>query len=154
MNDIMTTKVVSISPGAPLSEAAQMMNAWGFSGLPVVDENRRLEGLITQSDFLSSDKAIHIPTLQRILESMTVDRSGKRTVEGDVQPLKNLTVRDVMNSDPITLRDGALLPEVIDAFRRKRAGEEPIPVVDEQNVVVGVVGHRDIIKLFDYTTES
>jgi CBS domain-containing protein len=50
LSEIMTRKPVTISPNATVGEAAQVMLDNKISGLPVVDGNRKLVGIITESD--------------------------------------------------------------------------------------------------------
>ena len=50
VREIMTPRPFTISPDATLGEAAQMMLEYKVSGLPVVDENRHVVGIITESD--------------------------------------------------------------------------------------------------------
>jgi acetoin utilization protein AcuB len=50
LSEIMTRKPVTISPNATVGEAAQVMLDNKISGLPVVDGNGKLVGIITESD--------------------------------------------------------------------------------------------------------
>jgi len=50
VEEIMTPRPFTISPDATLGEAAHMMLKYKVSGLPVVDENMRVVGIITESD--------------------------------------------------------------------------------------------------------
>ena len=50
--NVMTTRVVSISPTADLRSAALKMRANNISGLPVIDHDDRLVGILTEGDLL------------------------------------------------------------------------------------------------------
>ena len=63
VRDVMTTKVLTIAPGAPLKEAATEMIRAGVSGLPVIDEDRKVIGIITEADFVLGFGEIS-PTVQ------------------------------------------------------------------------------------------
>lgn len=51
--DLMTVPAVTISPDAPVTEAARLMQARHLTRLPVVDPQRRLAGIISRADVLS-----------------------------------------------------------------------------------------------------
>jgi CBS domain-containing protein len=50
VNNVMTSKVLTITPDTSINQAAQLMLDKKVSGLPVVDEHDRLVGIITESD--------------------------------------------------------------------------------------------------------
>lgn len=81
--DIMTTEVVSVRPETTIEEAVDLFELHQVSGLPVVDAQRRLLGLITEYDLLQS-----IGTLQlngTVAEFMTTDVA---TVTEDVSSVE------------------------------------------------------------------
>src|SRR5690349_13337252 len=49
---IMTRDVITVSPAAPIHEAARLMVEHGVSGLPVIDANGRLVGIISEGDLI------------------------------------------------------------------------------------------------------
>ena len=51
--DIMTRKVCTIYPEASAQEAAQLLDQMRISGLPVVDEDGKIIGIITEADIIS-----------------------------------------------------------------------------------------------------
>ena len=51
--DIMTRKVCTIHPDASAQEAAQLLDQMRISGLPVVDEDGKIIGIITEADIIS-----------------------------------------------------------------------------------------------------
>lgn len=51
-HQIMTKKLITIGPDASIVEAAQLMLTNHISGLPVIDKNRKLVGIVSEGDFL------------------------------------------------------------------------------------------------------
>ncbi|HKS71197.1 MAG TPA: CBS domain-containing protein [Ktedonobacterales bacterium] len=51
--DIMTSQVVSVSPSAPIREVADLLAEYRISGVPVVDEQGQMLGLVTEADLIS-----------------------------------------------------------------------------------------------------
>ena len=153
IKDIMTVPVISVRPDTPLTEAAQILGAHNFDGVPVVDAANKLAGILTQYDLVSKGSALHLPTVQKILGELKVYRKDKEEFQDDVEAVKKLTVKDLMNDDPLTLPDTASLADVVAAFRDHHR-VNPIPVIDGERNVVGVVSRFDVMKLFGFVAEK
>jgi len=145
VQDIMEKNVVSVRPDTPLSEAAAMLAKHGFDGVPVVDEQNTLCGILTEYDLVSKGSAIHLPTFQKILENMPVFSKDKKEFQSDVAEVANMKVRAVMNDDPLTLSHDATYEEAVTAFREHHR-VNPIPVIDKDRKVLGVVSRFDVLK--------
>ena len=141
--DIMTKEVVTISPDTSISDASKLLYKNRFNGLPVVDKNKVLVGILTEYDLVNIDSATHLPTLQRILRHVAPDDGAKEEIEA----ISKLKVGNLMNSDPMTLREYATLEETIAAFSQHHK-VNPIPVVDENKKLVGIISRSDMIKFF------
>lgn len=50
LTDLMTRKVISVTPGTPIQDAASLMLKHKVGGLPVLDENQHVVGVITETD--------------------------------------------------------------------------------------------------------
>ena len=77
VQSIMTRDVVSVKPDTPLQEAAEVLARHGFNGMPVVDEENKLVGIITEYDLVAKGSAIHLPTFQLILQNIKVYNKDK-----------------------------------------------------------------------------
>lgn len=145
VKSIMTQEVVSVKPDTPLQEAAELLARHGFDGMPVVDEENKLVGILTEYDLISKGSATHLPTFQKIIQNLGVYSKDKSRFNEDFEELTRLTVKDMMNSDPLTLSDNATYEEAVSAFRDHHR-VNPIPVIDQGRKVVGVVSRYDILK--------
>jgi CBS-domain-containing membrane protein len=103
----------------------------------VVDVIGRVIGVISEADLLGkveyADRIPHHPLSARRL------RSGRRRQVGD-------TVADLMTSPAITIRADATLSgaaRLMDAARVKR-----LPVVDNDDILIGVIARRDLVRLY------
>src|SRR3989344_4385311 len=142
--DIMNRKVVSVSPGTPLSEAARLLEAYKFDGMPVVDDDNRLIGIVTEYDLISKGSAVHIPTMQFILQNLHAFPNDANQFREDVAAVSSLTAGDVMNADPLALSGDAAFVEVIAAFRDHHR-VNPIPIVDKSRRDIGIICRFDLI---------
>lgn len=142
--DIMNRKVVSVSTGTSLSEAARLLEAHKFDGMPVVDDDNRLIGIVTEYDLISKGSAVHIPTMQFILQNLHAFPKDEDEFREDVAAVSSLKVGDVMNDDPLTLSGDATFVEVVAAFRDHHR-VNPIPIVDKSRRVIGIISRFDLI---------
>lgn len=145
VQSIMSQDVVSVRPETPLQEAAELLARHGFDGMPVVDEENKLVGIITEYDLISKGSAIHLPTFQKIIENLGIYHKDKTSFKNDFAELASLQVKDVMNKDPLTLAEDATYEEAVAAFRDHHR-VNPIPVIDQYRKVVGVVSRFDVLK--------
>lgn len=146
LKDIMTRDVVFVYPETPLTEAATILAERNFDGVPVVDHDDRLVGVLTEYDLLSKGFILHLPTLQFIFKNLSLFKQNPAQFT-EVAEITSLKVKDVMNADPLTLNHSATYEETIVAFRDHHR-VNPIPVIDENRKVVGVVSRFDVLKPF------
>jgi len=147
VRDIMVQEVISVHPDTSVTEAHAIIATHNFDGVPVVDESGYLVGIITEYDLIVKGSSLHLPTFQKILTELPVYRKDRGAFRKEVEELEKLRVRDVMNDDPLTLPEDAPFESVIAAFRDHHR-VNPIPVIDTNHKVVGVVSRYDVLKLF------
>jgi CBS-domain-containing membrane protein len=105
--DVMTTPVVTIQPGAPLSEAARVMHHRALKRIPVVDDKGVLVGVVSRADLLKAyekpDTTIRDEVLKGVmLEWMWIDpaqttvevtvQDGVVTLTGEIQTRSDMSV--------------------------------------------------------------
>src|SRR3989344_6786781 len=134
VQDIMTSKVISVGPTMPLLEAHDIIAKNNLDGVPVVDEENRLVGILTEYDLLTKGSALHLPTFQKILTQLKIYQKDHGDLSDDIERLKKLTVADVMNSEPLTLSESVSFEDVVNTFRDNHR-VNPIPVVNGDNKV-------------------
>ena len=145
VKDIMTREAVTVSPEASLLEAAKILGDHGFDGLPVVGEGNKLVGILTEYDLISKSSALHLPTFQVVLQNLQVLHEDRSQFQKEIEEISALKVKDVMNNDPLTLPETATYEDAVIAFRDHHR-VNPIPVIDADKTVIGVVSRFDILK--------
>jgi CBS domain-containing protein len=144
IKDIMTKDVISVTPDTSLLDVAKILAEHNFDGVPVVEADDKLVGIVTEYDLINKTSAVHLPTLQVVLRNLPQSRKDEAHFEEEVLKLK---VSDIMNKDPLTLNEDATYSEVIKIFREHHR-VNPIPVVNKDNIVVGVVSRFDVLRPF------
>ena len=69
-SDIMTTEVISVKKDTSLHELAKILYENHINGVPVVDDDGLLVGIICESDLIRKNKKLHIPTALTIFDSV------------------------------------------------------------------------------------
>ncbi|MBM9602775.1 CBS domain-containing protein [Desulfopila inferna] len=140
--DIMTTKVITVTPQTTVSELAQLLTENNISGAPVVDSNNTLIGVVTENDLVYQQKKVHIPTVINILDSVIYLESQEKMRE-EMQKITGVTVNEIYTKNVKTVNTSTLLEDIATIMAEKKI--HTIPVV-EGDQLVGVIGRRDIIK--------
>lgn len=148
--DIMTKDVMAIGPDDSILKVAQIMFEHNWDGLPVVTPDGTLVGIITQYDLVTKGANIHLPTFVQLMQQLPLYKKDKGNLKPELQRIVTLTVKDLMNIDPLTVREGTTLEEVAKAFAEHHR-VNPIPVVNQESRLVGIISRFDLIKLYTGT---
>jgi CBS domain-containing protein len=140
--DIMTGKVVTVSPETRIDLAAKLLLENHFNGLPVVDPDGRLKGIICQNDLIVQQKKFPLPSVFTLLDGLIPLTSSKQ-MDKEVQKMAAITVGQAMTPDPITVDPETPLEEIATLMVKKNI--HTLPVV-EKGKLVGVVGKEDILR--------
>ena len=128
VRSIMTARVVTVEMDDRLDVVKQIFDTLKFHHLLVVDDRRKLVGIVSDRDLL---KAL----------SPYVGSAAETT--RDIATL-NKRVHQIMSRNPITLHPGAKMADCVQLFLAQRIS--CIPIVDAEFKPVGVVSWRDLLK--------
>ncbi|KQV23622.1 hypothetical protein ASC97_26825 [Rhizobium sp. Root1203] len=136
--DIMTTNVVSISPAVGVRHAVAVMIQNEVSGLPVVDDEGRVCGMLTEGDLLLRRDIRLAPRLAHGPELISeIDLERYICSNG-------WCVADVMSRDVIVARADSEVSDIAESLQAHRIKRLPI-VMDRK--LVGIVSRRDILRI-------
>ncbi len=144
---IMERRVRTARVDTSLLEAANTLFDHGLTGLPVINDDKKVVGIFTEYDLITKGSAIHLPTFLKLMRDTDVYRKDAGQIRWDLKKIMNLTVGDVMNNDPLVIEEGSSIDEVVKIFAEHHR-VNPIPVVDDMHRLVGIVSRFDIIKLY------
>lgn len=140
--DIMTRDVITVAPGTEIGQAAKLLLEKHLNGLPVLDQEGRLVGMICQSDLIFQQKKIPIPSVFTLLDSL-IPLSSPRHIDKEVEKMAAITVEQAMTADPISVTPETPLEEIATIMVRENV--HTLPVV-EGGRLVGVVGKEDVLR--------
>ena len=136
VEDIMTKKVVTAQRGSDIHEVSALLSENGISGLPIVDEENRVIGVVTEADLLAMAGMEKGHTFKDILRHILGEPLPKRK-QGD-------RIEDIMSSPAVTVGPKADIREVATLLEGKRI--KRLPVVDRENRLLGIVSRGDIVR--------
>lgn len=143
----MVREVVTVWPDTPVVEAASRLFKKGYSGLPVTDESGRLVGIFTEYDLITKGTTLQLPTFLKIILAYDLYRRDPSLITEEVKKILELKVREVMNDDPLVLYPETSLEEAVRTFSEHHR-VNPIPIVDRERKLVGILSRADIVKLY------
>jgi CBS domain-containing protein len=137
VGDVMTHEVVTARQGSALTAVAELMAARKISGVPILDVDDRLVGIVTEADFLSAMN-LHGGGLADVLETVVRKRRARKGM--------GTIVDDIMTRKPITIGEEETLSRAVELMDRNKI--KRLIVTDDQLKVRGVVSRGDLMKLF------
>lgn len=147
VKDIMTKEVVTIKEDDTVKDAARILNDMNLSGLPVVDVDNKIKGIITDGDLLRRVSTINGPSYVQLLGGGFPLESKKDFLERLNKSIGYL-VKEMMTKDVIIISENAGIEEAATLMVSKKI--KRIPVADDKKKLIGIISRKDIMKhLFD-----
>lgn len=128
VGDWMTREVLTITPDTSLKEAHDIMNEKGIRRLPVVAHGKIL-GILTLGDIRGAEPS----------------RASSLSIWEVHHLLAKLKVSEIMTRNPATIRQNASIGEAARIMLEKKFSG--LPVVDDENHLVGIITESDIFRL-------
>ena len=136
VHDVMTSDVLSIQKFESIMHVAQIISERNISGLPVVDKENHVIGIITEADILSILGIRKENTFKDLLKHILGEPLPECKM-GDF-------VGDIMTSPAVTIKPRANISQVVHLMDENNIRR--LPVVDDNNVLVGIISRADILK--------
>ncbi|GHG07060.1 CBS domain-containing protein [Streptomyces filamentosus] len=135
--EVMTHRVVTVSPGTPFKEIVRLLVEHDISAVPVVGEDRRLLGVVSEADLLRDTS--ELPDLEGRWAGVRLLSRERGLPEAE-------TAADLMTSPAVSAQPGWNLVETARTMDRK--GVKRLPVIDETGRLVGIVSRTDLLRPF------
>ncbi|MEU2222873.1 CBS domain-containing protein [Streptomyces sp. NPDC018347] len=145
---VMSGDVVTARYGTPFKDVVRLLRDRGVSGLPVVDEDDKVIGVVSETDLVQR-QARSSGTGGRL--TVWACKLRRRTRLSSARS-RARTAGGIMSAPAVTVRADSCLPEA--ARLMTRHGVERLPVVDEEDRLVGIVTRRDLLQVFLRTDDE
>ena len=120
VKEVMTKKVVAVTSQTKVTKAANLLWKKNLSGMPVINRQRQVVGIVTEYDLIAKEQKIHIPSFIKVLKSLKYYGQSKAAGRQIFERLAKLTVGDVMTKDPFCVSPETSLQDVAKIFSYKK----------------------------------
>jgi CBS domain-containing protein len=145
IRDVMTAEVITVAPETPLKDVAHLMIDHAVSGIPVVDHEGVVIGVVSEADLLVKERgvdAIHRRPLAGLIGDSKTTREQRDKVSAGL-------ASQAMTSPAITIGPERPLREAADLMIERRVNR--LPVVSAEGALLGIVTRADIVRAFTRT---
>ncbi len=143
VSDIMTAEVVTAEPDTSVNLVAQLMDRGGLSGVPVVDDDGALVGIVTELDLIVRNQRLEPPAFFQLLDGrIPLETPGH--YRKHLQHMLGTHARDVMTERVVSVGPDDEVEAVAELMVKR--GVNPVPVL-EHGRLVGIVSRADLIRM-------
>jgi CBS domain-containing protein len=147
VRDVMTRRVVAVTPNTPFRDVAELMLHHEIGAIPVIDDTGDLIGLITEADLIT--KQAYGDRRRHLLGGLP--GVAEQEARGMLRSRAH-TAREVMSAPVETALPGDPLRDVARRMIENRLRH--LVVVDDDRRMVGIVSRRDLLRVFDRTDDE
>jgi CBS domain-containing protein len=140
--DIMTKEVLTVSPETSIADLSKILENRQIGGVPVVDQDGRLVGVITQSDLLERARDLEMPPAVNILDFHFYLQIPSHLLR-KVEKMLGTSVGDCMTPDPVTVAPDTPVARIAALMAKQQV--HTIPVV-KAGKIVGIIGKMDLVR--------
>ena len=135
--DVMNRDVVAVSPGTSLKEVAELMGRHAISGVPVVTEDEKVSGIISEKDFLSHMGVQKNITFMSVVAECLIG-DGCMAVD-----IRGKNAGDIMTTPAISVYEDTSIIEVDNLMLKHRINR--VPVLNDKDKLTGIVTRTDLL---------
>ena len=138
VKDVMTTRVIWVKKGATFREMAVALREHRVSAFPVVDDDRKVIGVVSEADMLNKEALIDEPG---VISGILHHR--------DQAKARGLTAGDLMTTAVVAVRPEDTVEHAAKLMYDRAV--KRLPVTDESGRLVGIISRADVLSVFDRT---
>jgi len=144
VKEVMTRDVAAAQADATFRDVVTALEDRRISGMPVVDRERRVLGVVSEADLLAKEAAEPLPGESPYAEPQAVWRTRRHRLEQ--ARAHGGTAGQIMNAPAVTVTAETTIVEA--ARLLTRHGIKRLPVVDADERLVGIVSRADLLRVF------
>jgi len=141
--EVMTTDVIVAKEEDSVADVAKLLIEERIGGLPVVNSENKVVGIISETDIIKKEKYIEPPMFVNLLEGI-IFLDDIRKMEDDIKKVAAYKVEDLMSKDIVMVNLNDSFDDVANLMIKKSINR--VPVVDDDSKLKGIICRYDIIK--------
>jgi CBS domain-containing protein len=145
VKDVMSTHPVTVLRSSPVKEMAAMLREFRVSGFPVLDDDGKVIGVVSEADLLAKEAlAGGTGGIRKVIAGR---RGGRQ-----LSKAKGATAGDLMTSPAVTVSEDDTISRAARLMYRR--GLKRLPVVDAAGRPTGIISRADVLAVFDRSDEE
>lgn len=140
--EIMKSPVITIKPDTTIETIAKILTDHDISGVPVVDEDNNLIGIVTEGDLLHKETNPRMPGVLSILGAF-IYFNGVDRYKDDFRKLAATKASEIMTKKVISVSENAEITDIAAIMTTHKINRVPVL---RNNKILGIVSRADIIK--------
>ena len=141
VKDIMTTRVIWVKKDATFREMAVALRDHRVSAFPVIDDDRKVIGVVSEADMLTKEALDGEPGV-----------FGGILHRRDQAKARGVTAGDLMTTAVVAVRPEDTVEHAVRLMYDRRI--KRLPVTDADGHLVGIISRADVLSVFDRTDEA
>jgi len=141
VKDVMTTRVIWVKKDATFREMATALREYRVSAFPVIDDDRKVIGVVSEADMLTKEALDDEP---EVISGILHHR--------DQAKARGVTAGDLMTAAVIAVRPEDTVEHAAKLMYDRRV--KRLPVTDANGRLVGIISRVDVLSVFDRTDEA
>jgi len=141
--EIMNKKVITIKKDASIEELSELLVNNKISGVPVLDEDGNLIGIVSEGDIIVQNSDLHFPRYFKLLDAIIYLESLNK-FKLSLQKHLATKVEDIMTVKVKTVDEDTTINDIADMMLDSRVNR--LPVMDKNNKLVGIITRADIVR--------
>jgi CBS domain-containing protein len=143
VSEIMVAPPVTVDADASVMQVARVLLEQRLPGVPVVDKQGNLLGVVTEADLIVRNANLHFPRFLTFIDSL-MPTGGVREFEAELRRMLATSAREVMSDRLVTIGQDADVADAATMMLDKHAN--PLPVL-EDGTLVGTISRTDLVRL-------
>ena len=140
--DIMRSPVLTVKEDDSVQELAALLAKKKISGTPVLNNQNRVVGIVSEGDLVSQGADIHFPHYIELLGNIIYLESIKK-YEERLEKAAASSVREIMTTEVITVQKEAPLHEIATLLTDRKVNR--LPVLDG-DILIGIITRADMVR--------
>lgn len=147
VSDIMTKEVITVQKNTAIEKAAELLTKLRIHGMPVINADNKVIGIITESDFFTKDSSsTHLPTFLNFnFMNKEPDDMNEKLNQIGLGEKQTIRVADIMTENCQTVKFDLPVQDLVILI--KESNFNTFPVIDDSGTLSGIVTVADVIKL-------
>lgn len=142
IKDIMTKEVITVNEDDTVEKCANLLITHDLSGLPVLDSNGKVKGMVTEGDLIRRASRIEGPPVLEVLGGLFYLESPKKFIDKLKKSMGSIA-SEIMTEDVVTVDPDKQIEDAATLLVKHKI--KRLPVIDNEGNLLGIISRKDIM---------